>query len=259
MKSLFLSLGTKLSALKSAELSPLESYMLNLKKLQTSTALALTLGMTTTGVAPLIMANAATATPAPIKLAQLFPQRNTNTNYYGTVRIPAGTVIRLAYNDAEKIVVAPNETQKITLTVPNNIRASNGALLIPAGSKVDGEFRPAGNNDATQFVAQTLTLPNGNRLNFDAQSDVISRTEEIRRGVNTDAILKGAAIGSGAAAIISGVTGNRRITLGKILIGAGAGGLGGLLFGRNNNRVVVVNPRTDLGLRLNSSLAVNPY
>lgn len=233
--------------------------MLNLKKLQTSTALALTLGMTTTGIAPLVMTNAATATPAPTKLAQLFPPSRTSQPYYGTVRIPTGTVIRATYNDAERIVVAPNETQKITLTIPNNIRASNGTLLIPVNSKIEGEFRPVGDNTGTQFVAQTLILPNGNRLNFDAQSNVITRTEEIRRGVSTDAILKGAAIGSGAAAVISGVTGNRRITLGKVLLGTGAGALGGLLLGRNTNRVVVVNPRTDLGLRLNSSLAINPY
>ncbi len=229
--------------------------MLNLKKLQSSTALALTIGVTATGAAPIVFAKDAIAAPAPIQLAQLFPTQRPQTT--GAVRIPAGTTLRLAYRDAEKIVVAPNERLPITLTIPNNIRTSNGSLLIPAGSQVKGEFQPV--DGGTRFVANTLILTNGNQLSLDGQTDIISRTEEVRRGVSTDAILKGAAIGSGAAAIIAGVTGNRRITLGRVLIGTGVGALGGLLLGRNRNQVISVDPRSDLNLRLNSALAVNPF
>ncbi|MCU0550017.1 MAG: hypothetical protein MUC48_11770 [Leptolyngbya sp. Prado105] len=233
---------------------------MNLKKLQTSTALALTIGVTATGAAPILFAkDAIAATPAPMKVAQLFPSSPTSqpVSQTGAVRIPAGTTLRLAYRDAEKIVVAPNERLPITLTIPNNVRTSNGTLLIPAGSQVKGEFQPV--DGGTRFVANTLVLNNGNQLALNGQTNVISRTEEIRRGVSTDAILKGAALGSGAAAIISGITGNRRITLGKVLIGTGAGALGGLLLGRNRNQVISINPQTDLDLRLTSFLAVNPY
>ncbi|MBW4441597.1 MAG: hypothetical protein KME10_10260 [Plectolyngbya sp. WJT66-NPBG17] len=226
--------------------------MLNLKKLQSSTAIALTIGVAATGAAPIVFAKDVVAAPAPMQIAQLFPTQNT-----GAVRIPAGTTLRLAYRDAEKIVVAPNERLPITLTVPSNVRTSNGTLLIPAGSQVKGEFQPV--DGGTRFVANTLTLTNGTQLSLNAQTDVISRTEEIRRGVSTDSLLKGAAIGSGAAAIIAGVTGNRRITLGRVLIGTGVGALGGLLLGRNRNQVISVNPQSDLNLRLNSALAVNPY
>lgn len=229
--------------------------MLNLKKLQSSTALALTLGVSATGVAPIVLAKDAIAAPASVQIAQLFPSQPTQNT--GAVRIPTGTTIRLAYRDAEKIVVAPNERLPITLTVPNNVRTSNGALLIPAGSQVKGEFQPV--DGGTRFVANTLILTNGNQLSLNAQTDVISRTEEIRRGVSTDAILKGAAIGSGAAAIIAGVTGNRRITLGRVLIGTGVGALGGLLLGRNRSQVISVNPQSDLNLRLNSALTINPF
>lgn len=232
--------------------------MLTLKKLQTSTVLALTIGVTATGAAPIVFAKDAMAAPAPMTVAQLFPSSpSPSTQTTGAVRIPAGTTLRLAYRDAEKIVVAPNERLPITLTVPSNIRTSNGTLLIPAGSQVKGEFQPV--DGGTRFVANTLILNNGNQLALNGQTDVVSRTEEIRRGVSTDSILKGAAIGSGAAAIISGITGNRRITAGKVLIGTGAGVLGGLLLGRNRNQVISVNPQTDLNLRLNSSLALNPY
>ncbi|MGG6268368.1 hypothetical protein ACQ4M3_19775 [Leptolyngbya sp. AN03gr2] len=231
--------------------------MFNLKKLQSGTALALTLGVTATGAAPIVFAKDALAAPAPMQLAQLFPSQPTQPSQTtGAVRIPAGTTLRLTYRDAEKIVVAPNERLPITLTVPNNIRTSNGRLLIPAGSQVKGAFEPA--NGGTRFIAESLILNNGQQLAIDAQTDVVSRTEEIRRGVSTDAILKGAAIGSGAAAIISGVTGNRRITLGRVLIGTGVGALGGLLLGRNRNQVISVN-QSDLNLRLNSSLAVNQF
>lgn len=230
--------------------------MLSLKKLQTSTALALTIGVTATGAAPIVFAKDAIAAPAPMKVAQLFPPSG-GTTTTSAVRIPAGTTLRLAYRDAEKIVVAPNERLPVTLTVPNNIRTSNGTLLIPAGSQVKGEFQPA--DGGTRFVANTLILNNGNQLSLNGQTDVISRTEEIRRGVSTDAILKGAAIGSGAAAIIAGTTGNRRLTVGKVLIGTGVGALGGLLLGRNRSQVISVDPRTDLNLRLNTALAINPY
>ncbi|MBE9008976.1 hypothetical protein IQ250_01985 [Pseudanabaenaceae cyanobacterium LEGE 13415] len=227
--------------------------MFNLKKLQSGTALALTLGVTATGAAPIVFAKDAMAAPAPMQLAQLFPSQPSQTT--GAVRIPAGTTLRLAYRDAEKILVAPNERLPITLTVPNNIRTSNGRLLIPAGSQVKGAFEPV-NGGGTRFIAESLILSNGTQLALDAQTDVVTRTEEIRRGVSTDAILKGAAIGSGAAAIIAGVTGNRRITLGRVLIGTGVGALGGLLLGRNRNQVLSVN-QADLNLRLNSALAVN--
>lgn len=224
--------------------------MLNLKKLQSSTALALTIGVTATGAAPIVLAKDAVA--APLRIAQLFPSQRPQAT--GAVRIPAGTTIRLAY-DAKKIIVAPNERLPITLTVPNNIRTSNGALLIPRNSQVKGEFQPVDNG--TRFVANTLILPDGTQLALDAQTDVVTRTEQIQRGVNTDAILKGAVIGSGAAAILSAVTKNR-VTLGRVLIGTGAGALGGLIFGRNRNQVISVDPQSDLNLRLNSALAVNP-
>lgn len=233
--------------------------MLNLKKLQTSTALALTVGMSSTAVAPIALMGSATAAPAPMTLAQLFPPSPSSTPpvYSGRTTIPAGTTLPMSY-DQEKILVAPNETLKATLTLPVNVRGNDRdrTILIPSGSKVEGEFRPTGGG--TQFFARTLIFPNGTRQEIDAISNVETRRETIRRGVSTDSLLKGAALGSGAAAIISGITGNKRITLGKVLIGTGAGALGGLLLGRNRNEVVVVNPQ-DLRVRLNSSLTLNPY
>jgi hypothetical protein len=228
--------------------------MLTLKKLQSSTALMLALGMTSAGFAPLTIAAKADATPAPYQLAQLFPSQPRPVAQQ--VRIPSGTVLPVTYDKADKIVIAPDEKIPVTLTISRNIRSSNGMLLIPAGSRVEGELRPA--SGGTQFVANTLVMTNGDRLSLDASSDVVTTKETINKGTNVNSILTGAAIGGGAAAIISGVTGNKKITLGKVLIGAGAGALGGfLLGGRKKAEVVVINPNTDLNLTLNSSLALN--
>jgi hypothetical protein len=226
--------------------------MLTLKKFQASTALLLTLGMTSAGFAPLAIAAKAEATPAPYSLAQLFPSQRVAQR----VRIPGGTIIPVTYDKANKIVVAPTEKLPVTLTVSRNIRSSSGTLLIAAGSRVEGELRPA--SGGTQFVANTLVMTNGDRLALDASSDVVTTKETISQGTNVGGILTGAAIGSGAAAIISGVTGNKRVTLAKVLIGTGAGALGGLLLaGKKKAEVVVINPNTDLNLTLNSALALN--
>lgn len=167
-------------------------------------------------------------------------------------RIPSGTVIPVAYTE-DKIVLLPEETLPVTLDVQNNITTSTGQILIPAGSQVEGEFQPAGNG--TRFVAERLIAPNGQSRTFNAQSEVITDTETIRKGGGTGNVLKGAAVGTAAAAAISAVTGDRAIATEELLIGAGAGAIGGLLgnfLGRNSVDVLVVEPETNLNLRLDS-------
>jgi hypothetical protein len=226
--------------------------MFHLNRWQSGTSLMVTLGFMTTAIAPLTLTNPATATPTPAyTLAQLFPSQPSNT-----VVIPAGAQIPVRYNAAQKIVIAPNETVPLTLTVAKNVRSSSGLLLIPAGSQVSGRLQPV--SGGSQFIADNLVLTNGTRLRLDADSDVVSRTQEVQPGVNGDALIKGSVIGAGAATILSGVLGNRRITFRKIAAGAGAGALGGLLFGKKKNEVIVINPDNDLTLTLNSRLALNP-
>lgn len=211
------------------------------------------LGLASSAIAPLTLATSATATPAPQTVAQLFPPTPGQTSY----AIPAGTRLPVRYNGADKIIVSPTETMPLTLAISKNIRSSNGELLIPANSQVTGRLRPVSNN-GSQFIAEILVLPNGTRLAIDADSDIVGRRQEVQPGVNGDALIKGSAIGAGAATILSGVLGNRRITIGKILAGAGAGALGGLVFGKKRAEVVVIDPDDDLTLTLNSRLALNP-
>ena len=229
--------------------------MLTLKKWQTGTVLALTLGMTSTSLAPFAIGNPANAAPLfPSQQYPQYPQYPNTQAQSGQIRIPRGTVLPVTY-DKDKIVVAPTETSAVTLKIARNIRTSSGALLIPAGSQVEGELRPS--QGGTQFVARTLVLTNGDRLSIDASSNVVTRRETIKKGADVGTILTGAGIGAGAAAIIAGVTGNRRISKTNVLIGGGLGALGQFLLRRNSAEVLVVNPQTDLSLTLNNSLALN--
>jgi len=186
--------------------------------------------------------------PSPAS-AQLFPQTN-------AVSIPRGTSIPVRYNKAEKIVVSPTETMPLNLTVATNIINRRGTVLVPAGSQIVGQIQPA--SGGSQFVATQLLTPDGRRQSISATSRVISTTQEVRRGTNVGSILKGAVVGSAAAAGISGITGDRTITAGEVLLGTGAGAVGGLLLGRQKVDVIVIEPDSDLDLVLNSNLSV-PY
>ena len=170
------------------------------------------------------------------------------------VIIPSGTSIPVFYDKAEKIVVMPNETMPLTLKVPVNVRSRSGTILIPAGSRVIGQLQPA--SGGSQFVAQELVFSRGKRQPINAESQVISKTQEIRRGSNTTSILKGAAIGGAAAAAIATITGDHAIATEEILGGVGLGALGGLLLGHKKVEVVVINPNTDLNLTLRTQLAL---
>jgi hypothetical protein len=202
---------------------------------QSGTAVLLVLGLMTGTAAPALM-------PAPA-VAQLFPQSN-------QIRIPAGTLIPATYKDAERIVLKPDETLPLKLTITRNITSSMGTILIPEGSQIEGQLEPV--EGGTQFVAKELVIKNGRRMDLSATSRVITRKEEITKGASTSSILKGALIGGAAAAVISEIFGSVGIL--KVLGGAGAGAVGGLLLGRKKTEVMVVDPKTDLDLTLNSDL-----
>jgi hypothetical protein len=219
---------------------------------KSGSALLVTLGMVSSAIAPLPLPALAVTpqTAAPQTLAQLFPSQPSARR----LAIPIGTRLPVRYDNAEKIVLLPTETLPLTLKIDRNIRATDRTLLIPAGSEVRGNLKPV--NGGSQFVADSLVLTDGSRYPLNASSEVVTTTREVRPGVDTGAILKGAAVGAAAASVISGVTGKRRITLGKVLIGAGAGAVGGLLLGKKKADVIVVNPKADLELTLNSTLAL---
>lgn len=208
------------------------------------------------GTSALMAVAIATSSTAPLVLtapasAQLFPQSPQSSPTQ--VTIPTGTSIPVRYDQAEKIVITPTETMPVTLTVAANIVNRSGSILIPAGSLVVGQMQPA--DGGSEFVARELVTYQGRRQPINASSNVVGTTQ-VSRGASTGNILKGAAVGAAAAAALGGLTGDRKITLGEVLIGTGVGAGGGLVLGRKKADVVVVDPDTDLDLTLRSSLAL---
>ncbi len=172
--------------------------------------------------------------------------------------VSAGTTIPVTYDDGDKIVLLPDEILPLTLEVDDAVRDSQGQLLIPRNSQVIGELRPitVGSQPGTQFVAQTLELPDGRRLDLQAQSKVITTTETIRRGASVGEIFAGAVLGSGAAAAVASVTGDDEIQTWEVLTGTVAGALGGLVLGRERVEVIAINPDNDLALTVNQTLVL---
>jgi hypothetical protein len=185
----------------------------------------------------------------PVVVAQLFSQP-------AQVTIPAGSMVPVSYDEAEKIVVLPDETAPVTLMVAADMTSERGTVLIPQGSGIEGELRPVYAEDddedpvGTQFFAETLVFPSGVQQPIDAVSDVLTETETITRRSDPD-ILRGAAIGAAAAAVLSEVLGD--IDFIEVLAGAGLGALASVLLrGREEVDVVVIYPETDLDLTLQS-------
>lgn len=171
------------------------------------------------------------------------------------VTIPSGTTIPVKYDQAERILVTKEETAPLTLVVGQNVVTRDGTVLMPAGSQVVGELQPA--EGGSQFVARELVLTNGQRYPLNATSEVITKTERIRKGVNVGNVVKNAALGAAATAAVQAVTGDRDIEVGTTLGGAGVGALVGLFLGRNSVDLVAIDPDTDLQLTLGSDLTLS--
>jgi hypothetical protein len=210
-------------------------------------ALLMALGITTTAMTPIFTATSATASIEPYLVGQLFPPSQ------GVV-IPAGEVIPVRLEEAEKIIVTPEETAEVTLTVARDIRSNAGTVLIREGSQIAGELRPT--REGTQFVAQELILAGSDRtLPIEATSDPITDTEIIDERTDPD-FLRGALIGAAAGVVLSEIFGD--VDFIDILAGAGVGTLAELLLrGSEEVEVVVIEPDTDLDLILESDLVLN--
>ncbi|TAF08499.1 MAG: S-layer homology domain-containing protein [Nostocales cyanobacterium] len=172
-----------------------------------------------------------------------------------TVTIPKGTVIPVKYEKAEKILVTKDETAPLTLTTSQNVITQDGTVVIPAGSQVIGNLKPA--KGGSQFVAEKLVLTNGQQYKIDANSGVITKVETVRKGTSTSSIIKNTVLGAGAAAAVSAVTGDRAIATEEVLGGAGIGALIGLFFGKSSVDLIAIEPNTDLEMIINENLLIS--
>ncbi len=172
-----------------------------------------------------------------------------------SVTIPQGTAIPVKYDQAEKILVTKDETAPLTLTVDQNVVTQEGRVVIPAGSQVVGKLQPA--QGGSKFVAERLILTTGQEYQINASSEVITKTETIRRGTNTSTIIRNTVLGASAAAAVAAVTGDRAIATEEVLGGAAIGGLIGLFFGRNSVDLIAIAPNTDLQMTINQNLLIS--
>ncbi|MEG4996617.1 hypothetical protein [Microcoleus sp. B4-D4] len=217
--------------------------MITSQKLRSATAAILSLGITLGTSAPLVVA-------APASAQQRISQ-------FDSIRIPSGSVIPVSY-EKNKIVVTPDETSPLTLTVARDVRTAQGRVLIPAGSQIVGELRPVkrGNQRGTQFVASELIVSRRQRYRIDGSSGIITRTEKVQKGAGTGSVAQGAALGAAAAAALAGITGDKAIATEEVLGGAGIGALAGVLLGRRSVDVIVIRPEQDLAVRLRSDIVL---
>ena len=219
-------------------------------------ALLMTFGLVSAAIAPVLSQGVAiaSATPQqtqPYQVSQLFDNAR--------IVIPSGTTLNVEYDEEEdgeevnKVIVKPDETAPLTLTVETDIRTASGTVLVPAGSEITGELRPLDDQVGTQFVADELILPNGREYDLDAVSDPVTRTEVITEDSDPD-IIRGAVIGAAAAAVLAEILGS--IDILEVLGGGALGALGALIFGGSSEEVevVVVDPDRDLDVTLQSEL-----
>ncbi|MBF2047160.1 MAG: S-layer homology domain-containing protein [Elainella sp. C42_A2020_010] len=168
-------------------------------------------------------------------------------------QLPAGTTLTVGHQ-AEKILVSLEEPKPVPLTLTlNRDVMMDGKVLIPANSQVVGEIRLEG--EGARFYANEL-LVNGSRLPLSATSAVVTKTQWVTRGANALEIIGGAALGAGAAAAITGLTGDREVELITVLGGGAAGALAGYFLGRDSVTLISINPNTDLNLTLSAPLAM---
>jgi hypothetical protein len=206
---------------------------------QSQTALMLSVGLVSTATLPFV-ANRAIAGSLPPD-GQLMAQ---SWDDY----IPAGTQIPVELEDAERIVVAPDETLNVSLIVSDDVRSRQGDVVIPYGSEIRGRMEPV--SGGTQFVAESIVLndEDGDRLPFEAESNIFTQTEVIDRRSDPD-ILRGAVIGAAAGAVLSEIFG--RIDLWEVLGGAGLGVLTEVATrGDEEAEVFVIEPENELRLTL---------
>jgi hypothetical protein len=192
--------------------------------------------------------------------AGIFAEQNSGVLQRRTIsqntsgRIQEGTTFDVVQPDGKRIVLTPDETAAVTLVTRDAVRSRAGTVLIPRGTRIDGEFRPSG--DGTQFVARRIIFRDGTERNLNARSNVVNYRKKIQNGTNTDPIWQGALVGGGASVLISSVV--TRPGVFKTLAGAGAGALAGyLLAGRKKTEVIVVRPDEPLSLTLESDLIIS--
>lgn len=145
-------------------------------------------------------------------------------------------------NVSQPLYFAPSQVYSLSLTVPQNIMDSTGsAVIIPAGSLVNGTLQPA--QGGSTFLTQSITI--GNRIYpLQASSGLINDEKDPREYAGR-ATAGDAGIGAAGGALIGSLfTGGAGV---GALIGTGLGiGVGNVTA----PQVVVLRPNQTLNITL---------
>lgn len=171
--------------------------------------------------------------------------------------LPAGTLIPIRYDKAEKIILTKEETMTLTLKVASNITNAQGAIVIPDGSQIIGEIKPSGKGP--QFFSHTILIKSKNNKNLethlDAISQIITTIETLIQGANLEKNLKRATVSDQAQKLITSfreAIRNRRTGIESEELQA----LAGWFLGGEMLELVSINPEKDLNLTLRSELVL---
>ncbi len=164
------------------------------------------------------------------------PKNRVAQVFRSTLSLPMGQAIATKIDRKETLYIAKGETVNAILLVAEDIPATNGTILIPAGAAIEGQFVPA--EGGSKFVAQKFTS-RGATVKLQAESALINDIKDPRE-TGAGAILTDAGIGGAAGAVLGGVLrGNVQII--DVLGGAAASVLVGNVTAP---QVTVIEPNT---------------
>ncbi|MBW4574096.1 MAG: S-layer homology domain-containing protein [Aphanothece sp. CMT-3BRIN-NPC111] len=183
---------------------------------------------------------------------------NNGNTQTASLRVPKSTLINVMYEPTDRLAVAPGETVNMTLMVATDIKNTQGDVLIPRNSQIQGQLVPRYNGSqflGTQFVAQNLVIRNESYSNLNATSPLLTAQQPTATNVNQGS-LQNVAVTAAAQAILGRVTG-QPINFGNILTS--------VLTGQNpntqtqpqaQNQLIIIDPEADLRLTVGSDFYV---
>jgi hypothetical protein len=177
---------------------------------------------------------------------------NAQTPQNPRLKLAVGRQINVMYTLSDKVVVTPAETINMTVIVANDIKNSQGEVLIPQNSEISGQLVPlyrGANFLGNQFVAEKLIVGDRSYKDLNATSSLIVGQQ--LTSVNPET-LQDAAISPHAQVMIKKLTG-QRVNAGEKLDTASME----KAVGKGEDKLVVIDQEKDWQLTLESDLYVN--
>ena len=168
------------------------------------------------------------------------------------LRVAKGTKVNVKYEASDKVVVAPGESINMTVLTANDIKNSQGKILVPANSRIEGQLIPRYSGSTflgTQFVAQRLLVGSQSYNNLNVTSPLVTAKapEEVK-----PQSLEDAAITAAARTVANTVLG-KPVKPTDILTTILTGRVPGTTTTTNTqNQLVIIDPEADLPLTFGS-------